>query len=266
MLRITFAVFLLMLCAESFAQKKEKKKDHLQQQIENIHSLLNSYSQLSPFSEDERSFEQIDSTRQVIVEQLLRVLNDPAIVNYDLTPFLTENDLYVSYSSDGHIWFFSIDEKTGGSYRTSTTLIHYRPPSGKVHAEIFGGEASEAIATSIYGEPMLVDSTQHKYVVCGGVMTCNTCVAQLALVLTMEKDSISHELITLYDGRSYDLEAFEYFPDQKELLCDYLEENLDMEPVRDESINHYRHRHHNLFRYMDENFQEVEKCEYIVKE
>ncbi len=266
MLRNTLTIFLLLLFTFSHAQKKTKKKDNIQHRIERIHSSLESYSLLSPFSENEQRFNLIDSTRNVIIEQLLQVLNDPAIIHYDLTAFLTENNLSVSFSSDARIWFFSIDEKTGGSYRTSITLIHYRLPSGKVHAEIFGGASSEAIATSVYGEPMLVDSAQHKYIVSGGVMTCNTCIAQLAMLLTLETDSLRAEMITMYDGRSYNLEAFEYFPDEKEMLCDYLEESEDPDLQIAENDKRYRHRYHSLFKYMDERFVQVETCEYWFKE
>ena len=86
-------------------------------------------------------------------------------------------------------------------------------------------------------------------------------------MLTLTPDSLITQTITLFDGRIYDLEEFEYFPEQKELLVEYIEEAEDLE-LKDTSGENkaYHKRYHSVFRYMDGIFLEVENCGYWSKE
>ena len=156
MMRILTIFILLFLTTQLFGQTIKKisknKKDDISQEIVEINTLLKFYETLSPFSDNDNWFDLIDSISNEITTRLLKILNDKRIVNYSIETLLYQNEISISKSSDNRIFFFSIDEKTGGSYRTSKTIIHYRLLNGTVNAEFFGGESSEALATSTYDQ------------------------------------------------------------------------------------------------------------------
>ncbi|CAN5168354.1 hypothetical protein BH09BAC5_BH09BAC5_10100 [soil metagenome] len=260
-------IILFILNTQVFGQFNKrpnpKKRDNFIQQTEKINSLLKYYKTLSPFSDNENRFEIIDSIGNEITTRLLKVLNDKRILNYQIEKLLTNDDLSISKSADNKIYFFSIDEKTGGSYRTSKTIIHYRLPNGLVKAEFFGGNASEALATSTYAEIFLLDSLNQKYFVIGGVQTCNTCIASLAITLQLDSNSINTELIAQYDGRYYDLKVFDFNFELREFNFEFYSASDDDHLYGGENeIPGFQHRFKSKFKYLNGKFVEVEKCEF----
>ncbi|MCZ2356457.1 MAG: hypothetical protein LC115_07180 [Bacteroidia bacterium] len=260
-------LILFFLSIQTYGQvsnkNKSKKKDDFIKQTEQINALLKYYQTLSPFSDTENNFELIDSLSNEITIHLLKVLNDKRILNYQIETLFTEEELMLSKSDDNRIYFFSIDEKTGGSYRTSKTIIHYRLSNGTVKAELFSGEASEALATSTYGQIYLLDSLTQKYFVIGGVQVCNTCKVLLALTIQLDKNSINTELIAKYDGRYYDLKVFDYDSTVKEFNYEfYAAENDDSLYGGDNEKTGLKHRYKSKFKYINAKFSEIENFEF----
>ncbi|HRC32934.1 MAG TPA: hypothetical protein PK736_05780 [Bacteroidia bacterium] len=240
----------------------KRSGDEIMQKIEEINLLLKSYDTLSPFSENEDRFELIDSIGNRITAQLLVLLNDKRIVNYPIETLLFEEGIFISKSNDNKIFFFSIDEKTGGSYRTNITIIHYRLSDGMVHAEFFGSEDYEAMATSIYDKVFLVDSAAQKYFVIGSVQTCNTCLASLAIAITLDTSSYHVDLIAEFDGRQDDLKIFEFDSLEKIFSYEYFAaSNDDSIYGGDNEMDGLQHKYKNKYKYLNGAFFQIEKCE-----
>lgn len=262
-LTILILSFLSIQTYGQVSNNKPIKKNDFIKQVEKINILLKQYETLTPFSDNENSFELIDSVSTEITTRLLKVLNDKRILNYQIETLFTEEELMISKSDDNKIYFFSIDEKTGGSYRTSKTIIHYRLPNGIVKAEFFSGKASEVLATSTYGQIYLLDSLTQKYFVIGGVQVCNTCKVLLALTIQLDTNSINTELIAQYDGRYYDLKTFDFDSLSKEFNYEfYAADNDDSLYGGDNEKEGLKHRYKSKFKYLNGEFSEIEKYEF----
>lgn len=266
-MRILPTFIFLLLSSQLFGQTNKKisknKKDDIIQKLDAINTLLKSYGTLSPFSENENRFEMIDSIGNEITTRLLNILNDERIVNYPIETLLNQDEISVSKSKDDKIFFFSIEEKTGGSYRTTKTIIHYRLLNGSVKADIFSGEDSDALATSTYDQVFLLDSINQKYFVIGGVLTCNTCFVSSAITIQLDSNSFQTELIAQFDGRFDDLKVFEFDNISKILTYEYFAAD------NDDSLyggnNEYlglQNKFHSKFKFINGEFLELEKCEW----
>lgn len=270
MTKILTIFTLLFLTTHSFGQANKKisknSKDDIAQKIIEINTLLKYYGTLSPFSDDDNRFNLIDSISDSITTKLLQILNDKRIVNYQIETLLNKDEISISKSNDNKIFFFSIDEKTGGSYRTSKTIIHYRLPNGTVKAEFFEGECSEALGTSNYGQVFLLDSLSQTYFVTGSVITCNTCSVSLAITIKLDISTYHVDLIAQFDGRYDDLKVFEYDSIGKVLTYEYNAANND-DPLyggKNENLEHQR-KFKSKFKFINGRFIEIEKCEFYEK-
>ncbi len=267
MTKILTILFLLFLITQTFGQTNKKitknKKDDISQKIEEINALLEYYGTLSPFSDNDNRFELIDSIGNGITTRLLKILNDKRIINYPIETLLNQDKISISKSNDNKIFFFSIDEKTGGSYRTSKTIIHYRLLNGAVKADFFGGEASETLAASTYGHVFLLDSLDQEYFVIGGVQTCNTCNASVAITIKLDTISYKIDHIAQYDGRYYDLKVFEYDSIEKVFSYEYHAANNDDSLYGGDNENgQLQHKYKRKFKFINGVFLEIEKCEF----
>lgn len=270
MTRILTILILFILNAQIFGQfnkkNNQKKKDDFIQQVEKINYFLKQYDTLSPFSDNDNRFELIDSISAEITSRLLKVLNDKRVINYQIENLLVRDEIMISKSADNNIYFFSIDEKTGGTARTSKTIIHYRLANGFVKADFFDGQPSELLATSTFGQIFLLDSLAKKYFVIGSFATCGTCIASLAITLQLDSDSISTQLIAQYDGRYYDLLVFDYDNELKEFNYEYYSDNNDYSlDGTDNKKSGLSHRYKNKFKYLNGVFIEIEKSDFLEK-
>ncbi|NBP67947.1 MAG: hypothetical protein EBU52_04320 [Cytophagia bacterium] len=244
----------------------KNKKDEITQEIEAINLLLKYYGTLSPFSDNDNGFELIDSISNKITTRLLKILNDKKIINYPIETLFDQNEISISKSIDNNIFFFSIDEKTGGSYKANKTIIHYRLPNGIVKASFLDGEASEALATSAFGKVFLLDSLNKKYFVIGGVQTCNTCNTSLAITIQLDTITYQTKLIAQFDGRYYDLKVFEYDSTEKVFSYEYYAaDNNDSLYGADNPNEKLQHKFNGKFKFINGEFLEIEKCEFWYK-
>ena len=229
-------------------------KDEIARDIAEINTLLKYYGTLSPFSENDNTFELIDSTAKSITTLLLKILNDKRIINYPIETLLNQDEIFISKSNDNKIFFFSIDEKTGGSYRTSITIIHYRLTNGTVKADFFD--------EMNYGQVFLLDRLNQKYFVIGSVQTCNTCNASSAITIKLDTNSYQTDLIAQYDGRYYDLKVFEYDSVEKVFSYEYNAADNDDSLYGGNNENVLlKHKYKSKFKFINGEFLKIENCE-----
>ncbi|NBR13903.1 MAG: hypothetical protein EBQ94_05165 [Flavobacteriales bacterium] len=258
MMRILTIIILLFLTTQTFGQENKKisknRTDEISQKIAEINTLLKYYGTLSPFSDNEKRFELIDSISNNITTRLLQILNDNRIINYPIETLFNQDEISISKSNDNKIFFFSIDEKTGGSYRTSITFIHYRLSNGNVKADYFG--------EMTYGQVFLLDSLNQKYFVIGSVQTCNTCNSSSAISIKLDTNIYQTDLIAQYDGRYPDLKVFEYDSLEKVFSFEYnAADNDDSLYGGDNENLGLQHKFKSKYKFINGTFLEIEKCE-----
>jgi hypothetical protein len=244
---------LFLFSARSLAQTEDRTigaPNTFLQEIGEINDLLKYYNTLSPFSEDEKEVDQIDSLNQLLLNRLLNVLSDRRIVEYPIEKLFPGVGVAISKSEDNRLFFLSIDEKTGGSYRTQISIMHYRFPDGTVLSEYFGEET--------YGPIFLLDSLRQHYIVLGSVQTCGTCLAASACTIQFDSGAYLRNPIAQYDGRYGDLKVFEYDNTKKELCLEYDEADYDDPIYGGNTEVASRRKFKRTYKYADGAFQELQ--------
>jgi hypothetical protein len=255
----------LLFTTLSFGQGNKKinqnKKDTFIKQIDRLNNTIEFYGTLSPFSGDNRS-ELIDSARNELTTQLLEVLNDNRILKYQMEKLITPHVLSISRSADNKVYLLSYDEKTGGSYRSSKTFIHYRLSNGTVRGELFGGGDPDILTSSAYEQIYTLDSANQKYFVIGGVQTCNTCYASVAVVIQIDSSSYQTNLVDEFNGRIHDLLFFGYNDIEKEFTYEYYAASKDDSFYEGDNENgDLQHKYKGKIKYLNGAFKAIEKCE-----
>ena len=141
-----------------------------------------------------------------IGRQLIAILTIPTIVNYNLDSLLEHPFLNMAHSKDKRLWIFSWRENTGGTFKSSLNLIHYRTKSNKpkVVADFLQekDEDFDSNGGSFYSILPLKSTSSSIYLCLGRVGFCGTCCAEIASVLELTDDSINIH----YNAFSDDLE------------------------------------------------------------
>ena len=264
---LVIILFFITLFANAQRASKEKrvKKDDFKIQIDSINYFLQCYDTLKPNSDGESNIEIISSVQGEITERLLKILNDKRILEYQIENLFKSNDLYITKSDDNKIYFLSIEEKTGGSYRSSITIIHYRLKNGTFKSEYYGGNNEES-SIPVFGKPYLIDSLNQKYFMIGGVETCNTCHFSAAMTLQLDSSYCNINTIFQFDGRYDDLEIIEYDTLTKVFSYEFFSSSNDDLLYGDSNIPlGFRKRFIGKFVYHDGDFIQIENCEYLIK-
>ena len=240
-----------MLCSNVFGQANHKNTV-IPQQVKKVNALLKKYSKLSPFSANEDRFDIIDAIRGEITSRMIKILNYPDIYMYRIENLFSHDELVVSKSEDNKIYFFSIDQKTGGSFRTYETIILYKLANGKPKAAFFLENSDDILANSTYGKFYELDAKAQKYFVIANVQTCNTCIVSSAVVLQISKDVVKNQLVVQFDGRYDNLTTFDYDPKLKELTYEYQSTNEGENKARS---------YHAKYRYQNGVFSKVKNSQ-----
>lgn len=257
---LALVCFTATLHAQPGTVANPKKKNELNRQAQKINDLLSQYAQLSPFSDKDMG--QIEPMGNEIIARLLTLLNNERIIMYDLEKLLEGDELVISKSADRRVWFFSIDEKTGGSFRPFKTIVHYQLPDGNVKAVLLSQGEEDAVGVSAYGEVYLLDSLSGTYVALGGVRTCNTCIAEQAITLRPDTTGINMQIVAEYDGRDNNLQRFEYNSNQQELYFEY-ESPDETDTLYGNGDDNLRFIYKSRYRFTKGAFVEVEKCQML---
>jgi hypothetical protein len=101
-----------------------------------------------------------------------------------------------------------------------------------------------------------------KYFVIGGVQTCNTCIASVAITIQLDTNSHQTEIITQFDGRYDDLKVFEYDHIEKTFSYEY-SAAYHYDPLYggDNDNEDLQHKYKGKFKFINGVFLEIEKCE-----
>lgn len=246
-------VFLLSFTAYA-AEGKSKKRDFLQK-VDSLNYWLAVYDTLYSSS---RNYELFEESQIEIESALLEVLNNPLILNYDIETIIDGDNISIVHSEDHQLYFFSIDEKTGGSYRTNISFIHFRLPNNQVEAQHF----SEYYISAVY----TLDSEKKIYFTTASVTTCNTCVSMVAEIVQLDSNQYNTDLIAEYHGRFYGSEQFDFDPPTQtfnnQYLTPYKQDGIYGNPdtYGEDGEPWHRYRTTEKLQYMDGEFILIEEC------
>jgi hypothetical protein len=125
-----------------------------------------------------------EAMSDMISTNLAEILDWKNIDDYDLS-LLLKGHLGVAKSPDGRLYVFSFDEKTGGTYHSQTTLVHYHPRDNEMPFKI---KNDSVFNRDGYGSIDTINTRQGiKYVMVGQVTGCNTCLGNYVDVVHYEK-------------------------------------------------------------------------------
>lgn len=187
-----------MLCfallATAMSASEIAKRDTFQRKIDSINYYYSVYDTMPGWMGGNMGGDLFESTKENLTRLLLDVLGDTKILKFDLNSAFPQ--IPHTASADNRIHFFSFDEKTGGSWRTSYTFLHERANNGSVRATFLGEDYFFATYYQVY----CLDPKAGKYLALGGVRTCNTCTAEMALFIQPDSTATA-EIEAMYDCR-----------------------------------------------------------------
>lgn len=179
-MRIKLIVALTLLPLIALAQKQRPFK----KLIEETNHYLNEYAELSPFGDEYLALSGFELSRREIKEllkeadydatlskgkdsiqgyhmiyffqnkilnQINQVVEHPDFLKNDIISLIEGDDLSITKSDDNKLFNFSLDEKTGGTYRSWISMMFYTdfvaedPASLKKFQSVFASDGYGAI-------------------------------------------------------------------------------------------------------------------------
>ncbi|WP_208746768.1 hypothetical protein [Aquimarina algiphila] len=166
-----------------------------------------------------------------IMYNLNRVVTNAEFGKNDITQLLNSSELDVIKSDDGKLYNFSIDEKTGGTYKSRVSLMHYTELNNSVQKEedsmntqkskvyeVFDGDGF----TGIFSIPTTEGT---KYVLTKFVRGCSLCFLSGVMLVTYNdgifQQDFSYSLVLRdWDG------GVKYEPKTRMISVDYKTDDL----------------------------------------
>lgn len=128
--------------------------------------------------------------------------------------------LQIIKSDDNKLFTISIDENTGGSYRSRLSAVYYIPnkPAERRINNFFDTDGYSTIYT-------LNTPQGSKYLLLGQVVGCNSCYVEYALLMHFENGKPSEDFKYRTEIRGWD-ETIVYDPDTEFLTINYMTSDL----------------------------------------
>lgn len=187
----------------AFSLRATEPKDALKSRLDSLQYYASVYDTMNPYVNNQQHVEKLYDYQQRIVAILLEVLNNAHYVKLDPSKQINFTGLSHTVSNDNRIHLFSIDEKTGGSFRSNITIIFIN------HNKIYKARVlPPAYVAYFFSGVYQTDST--RYIAMGTVTSCNTCVSAVAMEISFDR---GEELFTTelsIDCRYPDLFEFNY--------------------------------------------------------
>lgn len=208
--------------------------------IKEIQAQKDSYQEISKDSMDK--FEFIYFLQEKIMSNLDEITHRPSFKEADITQLLDKDELSIVISDDRKLFNFSIDEKTGGTYRSRISMIYYteldsitqgkysmvnhKPPNAY---KVFNSDGYGAIYT-------IATDIGTKYVLTGGVKGCSTCYWTSILLVKIENGLFISEFHYAVESRSWETGVV-YYSETKTIEVNYLTDDLtsycNCEPIHE---------------------------------
>ena len=178
-----------------------------------------------------------------IVQFIDSLCNHPDFSKHDISQILHTGDLQIVSSDDRKLYNFSIDEKTGGSYRSRISWMHYNEALYCIqpHYDIFGGDGYSGISDIQTDNGVI-------YVLSSSTRGCNYCFETSVQVITVQNNQFVEEFKLSNNSRNWS-DGVSYDPETKTITVKYILDDLSpscsCEPVildgEEEVFEYYRY-------------------------
>tara|TARA_R110000850_G_scaffold256916_2_gene382888 strand:+ start:109 stop:894 length:786 start_codon:yes stop_codon:yes gene_type:complete len=240
------------------AKRNKKAHKHFLLQVDTLNNLLAAYDTLYPHSSNLDEFERIESIGFEINQRLPVILEHPLLSYYKVDKLIHEKGLSINTSKDNKLYFFMVDQKTGGSYHPYDSYLYYRFDENRSGMVMLGEPFFSVIG--------IVDSTNSVYLISSHLFGCNTCVQESVIQLSPNTlGGVNMESIYYFEGR--DISDYQY--DSKNKVLTYQNED----PFEDDSLywdeGEYpdgRFRHEGTMVYRNGKFVTTQLCDFLIQE
>lgn len=177
-------------------------------------------------------FNLILELQELIMGNLEQLIVHDRFGSSDIEAIIGDYDLAIVKSDDGKLYNFSLDEKTGGSYRSRLSLMHYTEISRdslptqqeldegtKINPySIFEGDGFDSIHTLDTEEGI-------KYVVSGSVRGCSYCFETSVMLVYFADGFFQQDFYYSVNSRDWEEGAY-YNPETQTIEVDYMTDDL----------------------------------------
>jgi len=178
----------------------------------------------------------ISEYQELIIEDILQLLTHSKLSENSLESMLsTGADLSVVVSPDRQIYNFSLDEKTGGTYRSRISFTHYVPfgldsiPTGEQVINSENNFKGLSIGGDGYGGiDTLHSSNGIKYVFTGYVRGCSYCFSTYVSVESADSTGFKTEFYHSVNLRDWE-GGVVYNKETNTITVDYITDDLTTE-------------------------------------
>lgn len=193
----------------------------LEFQKERLLISMREYSELNPYLGSEDIAVRIDSTRAEILEALWQVLNQGPFPQEPLDDDLWHREIQVVKSLNGQLYCYTIDHKTGGSYKPASTILHYRRRDGVFAAHLLDDRMGQDVQETTINEVYTLDTLGTAFLLLGTLQTCNTCFVASAFTVSVDEDGFHFELVAQIND--FNDETDQLFFDSKSSILHFAE-------------------------------------------
>ncbi len=151
---------------------------------------------------------------------------------YDITKLIDFETIHIAKSNDNKLFNFTFDEKTGGTYRSQISIMHYVYEK-ELNYDLFSVDGYYDIKT-------INSSEGTKYILIGSVQGCSSCFEEHISLVTFKNNAFTSDFeysINYRDGETANLSyddiyqtiTANYITDDLTYEC-YCENELDTNP------------------------------------
>lgn len=169
--------------------------------------------------------------------------SQPDFSKHDISQILHQGDLQIVDSDDGKLYNFSIDEKTGGSYRSRISWMYYASAIDSILPDyaIFSGDGYSDISD-------IQTANGVKYVLSSSTRGCNYCFETSVQLVSLRGNQFVEEFKRSNNSRYWG-DGVSYNSDNKTITVKYhlddLSPTCSCEPVfldgEEEEFEYYRY-------------------------
>jgi hypothetical protein len=206
-------------------------------QKQRLQIFLEEYSELDPYLGSEDIAVRIDSTRAKILEALWQVLNQGPFPQEPLDEDLWHREIQVVKSLNGQLYCYTIDHKTGGSYKPASTILHHRRRDGIFAAHRLDDCMGQDVQESNINEVYTLDSLGTAFLLLGTLQTCNTCFVASAFTVSVDEEGFHFELVAQI--KDFNDETDQLFFDSKSSILHFAETKKSEERPHEEKKSFY---------------------------
>ncbi|QZT37401.1 hypothetical protein K5X82_00565 [Halosquirtibacter xylanolyticus] len=160
-----------------------------------------------------------------IVKRIKQITHHSDFLHSNIRKLLTSDEISIVISDDKKLFNFSIDEKTGGSYRSRLSIMYYTDfkAANPVQEEKFQSFFCSDGYSDIY---TLNTKEGVKYVLTNMVRFCSMCFSTSARLISYQDGIFKEEFIHSKESRSWE-GGVSYNPETKEIDVSYHLDDMD---------------------------------------